>query len=113
MLARRSQEAMGEAHVPAEQSQTSQAARVPAPDVDPRRPGHPAIASPQGSPPPVGVGLTRPVWRIRDRATFADLRRDGTRTRSGPVTVTFLPGDTDHPPRVAYAVGRTVRGARA
>ncbi len=29
----------------------------------------------------------------------------------GPVTVTFVPGTSDAPPRVAYAVGRKVGGA--
>jgi len=42
-----------------------------------------------------------------------DLRRSGTRVRSGGVTVTYLPtpltgGD---PPRVAYAIGRRVGNA--
>lgn len=51
-----------------------------------------------------------------------DLRRKGLRIRRGPVSVTFLPGDTGsvgnlvppdgpEPPRVAYAVGRRVGGA--
>lgn len=48
------------------------------------------------------------VWRIRDRRTFAELRRRGRRARSGPITVTWLPGPPGTPPRVAYAVGRTV-----
>ncbi len=48
------------------------------------------------------------LWRIRDRATFAELRRSGVRTRSGPVSVTWLPGDPGTPPRLACAVGRHV-----
>lgn len=111
---------MGEAHVSAEQSEAGQATWVPPSHVDPRRPGHPARSAPQGSPPPLGVGLTveaasrrHQVWRIRDRSTFAALRRDGARARRGPVTVTFLARDDDQPPRVAYAVGRAVGGAVA
>lgn len=51
-------------------------------------------------------------WRVRDRATFAALRRDGARRRSGPVIVTRL-ADGCEPPRVAYAVGRPVGPAVA
>ena len=42
-----------------------------------------------------------------------DLRRSGTRVRSGVVTVTHLPTPLtgDEPPRVAYAIGRRVGGA--
>jgi ribonuclease P protein component len=49
-----------------------------------------------------------PVWRIRDRPTFTDLRRNGRRVRSGPIAVTWLPGPAGTPPRVAYVVGRSV-----
>lgn len=48
------------------------------------------------------------LWRVRDRATFAALRRHGRRARSGPVSVTWLPGPDDEPPRLACAVGRPV-----
>jgi ribonuclease P protein component len=51
----------------------------------------------------------RPVWRVRDRASFDTLRRDGRRSRRGPVSVTFAP--TPGPPRVAFAIGRPVGGA--
>ena len=53
------------------------------------------------------------VLRIRDRATFADLRARGRRGRAGPVTVTWLPDDRSVPPRVAYAIGRRVGNAVA
>ena len=49
--------------------------------------------------------------RIRDRTTFETLRRSGVRSRRGPISVTFVAGDTDRVPRVAYAVGRRVGGA--
>jgi ribonuclease P protein component len=52
----------------------------------------------------------RPVWRVRDRASFDALRRDGRRARRGPVSVTSAPG-TEGPPRVAFAVGRSVGSA--
>ncbi|TML92787.1 MAG: ribonuclease P protein component [Actinobacteria bacterium] len=48
------------------------------------------------------------IWRVRDRATFAALRRSGCRVTRGPITVTWLPGKPTEPPRVAYAVGRAV-----
>lgn len=51
------------------------------------------------------------VWRVRDRATFAELRRQGRRVRRGPISVTFVGGGPSGPPRVAYAVGRRVGSA--
>ena len=42
---------------------------------------------------------------------FAALRAEGRRVRRGPVTITWLPGDSGQPPRVAYAIGRRVGGA--
>ncbi len=49
-----------------------------------------------------------PVWRVRDRRSFEQLRLLGHRHRSGPVTLTSLPLDDGLPPRVAYAVGKAV-----
>ncbi|CAN5648935.1 hypothetical protein BH20ACT1_BH20ACT1_04400 [soil metagenome] len=51
---------------------------------------------------------TSVIWRVRDRATFTQLRRQGRRARSGPLTVTWLPGPRTQPPRVAYAIRRAV-----
>ncbi len=51
---------------------------------------------------------TATIWRVRDRATFTALRRHGRRARSGPLTVTWLPGRSAQPPRVAYSISRTV-----
>ncbi|HEX5367029.1 MAG TPA: ribonuclease P protein component [Acidimicrobiales bacterium] len=51
------------------------------------------------------------IGRIRDRATFDALRREGRRVRRGPVTVTFVPGAPDDGVRVAYAIGRRVGAA--
>jgi ribonuclease P protein component len=50
------------------------------------------------------------IGRVRDRATFEALRREGRRARRGPVTVVYLPAGTP-PPRAAFAVGRNVGNA--
>lgn len=55
--------------------------------------------------------MARAVWRVRDRATFVELRRQGRRVRRGPVSVTFVAGGPSEPPKVAYAVGRRVGSA--
>ena len=57
-----------EAHVPAQQPQAEEEARLPQPHAHPRRPGgppQPASARPQAP--------QRLTWRIRDRATFEAL----------------------------------------
>lgn len=51
------------------------------------------------------------TWRIREQSAFAELRRRGRRSRSGPVSVTWVAGDGGTPPRVAYAIGKVVGGA--
>ncbi|MCD9624448.1 ribonuclease P protein component [Rhabdothermincola salaria] len=51
---------------------------------------------------------------MRDRRTFLELRRSGTRARRGPVAVIHLPDDPEAPaqhPRVAFAVPRKVGNA--
>lgn len=50
------------------------------------------------------------TWRITDRKTFDTLRKNGSRARSGSVTVVFLPDDGGRP-RVAYAIGKRLGGA--
>jgi ribonuclease P protein component len=50
------------------------------------------------------------LWRISDRSSFQELRRHGRRARRGPLTVTFLAGDTLHP-RVGFAVGKPAGNA--
>lgn len=61
------------------------------------------------------LSAARPkLWRVTQRATFAALRRDGHRARRGPLTVTWLAPAADDratPPRVAFAIGRSVGGA--
>jgi ribonuclease P protein component len=50
------------------------------------------------------------IWRVRDRATFDALQRDGLRARRGPVTVVYVPADSP-PARVAFAINRRVGNA--
>jgi ribonuclease P protein component len=98
------EEAEGEAHVPTQQPEASQAARLSAADADPRRAGHRPGTAPEGPRPAVGL-----IGRISDRATFDALRRDGRRARRGQVTVLFLPeAGAGADVRVAYSVGRRV-----
>ena len=103
------EEAEGEAHVPTQQPEAGQAARLSAADADPRRPGNRPSAAPEG--PRSAVGL---IGRISDRATFDALRRGGRRARRDAVTVVFLPeqelagAGVAGGVRVAYSIGRRV-----
>jgi ribonuclease P protein component len=53
------------------------------------------------------------LWRVRDRATFAALRRDGARRRVGPLSVVRLDPERGGSPRpaVAFAIGRAAGSA--
>lgn len=97
-----------EADLPAEQSASRQAPRVPGADVDPCGSEHPA--SPSGTRPEQAQRLTF-VASIGDRRTFAELRRRGRRVTVGPLTVVTLPSAPVPGPRVAFAVGRGVGNA--
>src|SRR2546427_2295765 len=90
---------MREAHVPAEQPKAQEAPRLPVPYAKPGRSG--GAQGPTPARPYAPVGL---IWRVRDRATFAVLARAERHAR-GPVTIRFVPGESEAPPRVAYAVG--------
>jgi len=92
---------MREAHVPAEQPKAQEAPRLPVPHAKPGRSG--GAQGPTPARPHAPVGL---IWRVRDRATFAVLARAERHAR-GPVTIRFVPGESDVPPRVAYAVSGT------
>lgn len=98
---------MGEATVPAQHPATGQASRVSAPDVDTSGPGHREGPPLEGPRPALGL-----IWRIRDRASFEELRR-ARRVRRATLTVSFVANRAGpaHPPRVAYAVGRASGGA--
>jgi ribonuclease P protein component len=51
------------------------------------------------------------IWRIRDRRTFERFRRDGRRVRVGPLWMTVIADPAAVPPRVAFAIGRSVGNA--
>lgn len=95
-----------EANISAQQPKAGQESRVPPPDVDPCGAGHPQGPSAEGPASPLCL-----IEPVRDRASFAALRRSGRRVRRGPLTLTFVPGVPADPPRVAYAIGRKVGGA--
>ena len=97
---------MGEASVPAQQSQASQTPRLPSPHVDPSGSGDRLRPPAQGAPPPV-----RLIAPLKGRKALAALAREGRRVRRGTITVTWVAGDPSEPPRVAYAVGRHAGGA--
>ena len=91
---------MSEANVSTEQPQASEEARLPPSHVDPRWKGDHQGPPAEGPRPPVGL-----IWRVDRRETFEALRR-ARRQRSGPLTVSWVPGDPAEPPRVAYSIGR-------
>ena len=97
---------MREAHVPAQQPPAQAEARFSVADAHARGAG-----DHQGPSRPRSVAADGLIWRIRDHATFRSLRRAPARRR-GPVTVRVVStADATAPPRVAYAVGRSVGGA--
>ena len=96
---------MSEANLPTERPQAGQEARLSPPHVDESRSSD--YQGPPSQGPAATVGLT---WSIRDRGTFAALRRS-PRARCGPLTVSFQQDSSAGPPRIAYAIGRKVGGA--
>ena len=48
------------------------------------------------------------IWRVRDAGTFAALAASRRRVRRGGVWIAWVPGPSDEPARVAFAVGRKV-----
>lgn len=58
-------------------------------------------------------GDRAPLWRVRDKATFAALAASRRRVRRGDVWLAWVPGPPDEPARVAFAVGRRTGGAVA
>ena len=96
---------MREAHVPTQQPQAQEDARVPRTHALARR-----TSGDQVSPTPRPQATDGLIWRVRDRASFAALGR-ARRHRRGPVTLRFVPEVGSGPARVAYAVDRRVGGA--
>jgi ribonuclease P protein component len=94
---------MGEANVPTKQSAAGQEARVPAPDVDPRRSGRPEVAAGQGSPAPLGL-----IWRLSGRQSFGRIRAEGSRFSHGELWMIWVADAAANPPRIGYAVGRAL-----
>jgi ribonuclease P protein component len=96
---------MREAHLPTQQPEAEEEARLPWPDAHAWRAGGAAIA-PCARP----QAPQRLIRRIRDRATFEALAR-ARRYRRGPISLRHLPGDAAEPARVAFALGRNVGSA--
>ena len=97
---------MGETHIPTEQPETEEKARVPAPYAQPSRPCGDSTSPHQG--PLEALGL---IWRVRGQSSFRALAR-GRRRRVGVLEVrTAVIGSNGEPPRVAFAVGRSVGDA--
>src|SRR5712671_6682489 len=102
----RFEEAMGETHIPAEQPETEEEARVPPPDAQSSRPRGDSTAPHQGPLPPFGL-----IWRVHGQSSFRALAR-GRRRRAGKLEVrTAVLGPNVDPPRVAFSVGRGVGDA--
>jgi len=106
---------MDEADLSTQRAQTRQDSRFPQADVDQSWPGRHSVAPGEGSQAPVGVtsgptcGQRRPgVGPVRSRETFAELRRNSSRGRCGPVSVAFVDRPAWDRPQVAYAVNRNV-----
>jgi len=61
------------------------------------------------------VDVARPqLWRITDRRTFQELRRDGRRARRGSLSVTWLASPPEAPvprTRAGFTVGKVTGGA--
>jgi ribonuclease P protein component len=96
------EEAMNEEDLPTQQPPAGETPRVPPSDVDPGRPGHPEVTPAERPPPAVGL-----IWRVDRRDTFQALSR-ARRRREGPITISWVPGDSTEAPRVAYTIGRKV-----
>ncbi len=96
---------MREAHLPTQQSQAEEEARLPPPHAHARR-----TRGPQGPPSARTQAPQRLTWRIRDRATFEALA-GARRLRRGPIWLRHLPGEHVERARVAYAIGRNVGNA--
>ena len=97
---------MGETDIPAEQPQAEEEARLPSADAQ--------SSGTRGDPTPAQQGPLQSfslIWRVRGQAAFRILAR-GRRRRAGHLEVrTAIVGPASEPPRVAFAVGRSVGNA--
>jgi ribonuclease P protein component len=96
---------MREAHLPTQQSQAEEEARLPPPHAHARR-----TRGPQGPPSARTQAPQRLTWRIRDRATFEALA-GARRLRRGPIWLRHVCGERADRARVGYAIGRNVGNA--
>ncbi len=97
---------MGETDLPAQQPETEEEARIPPPDAQSRGPSGASTSAHQGPRPPLGL-----IWRVRGQSSFQALAR-GRRRRAGNLEVrAAVLGAKSEPPRVAFAVGRSVGNA--
>ena len=71
-------------------------------------PGTPVVLMGQGPAPAFGL-----IWRVRDRHSFRRLGVEGQRCRAGLLWCTYVADPTLTPPRVAFALGRTLGPAVA
>jgi ribonuclease P protein component len=97
---------MGETDVSAEQQEAQEEARLPSPDAQSSRPSGDSTSPWQGP-----LQAFRLIWRVRGQASFRALAR-GRRRAAGLLEVrTVVLAPSQEPPRVAYAVGRSVGNA--
>jgi ribonuclease P protein component len=97
---------MGETDVPAEQPETQEETRLSSPDAQSSGPRGDSTPAQQGP-----LQALRLIWRVRGQASFRALAR-GRRRAAGHLEVrTVVLGSIEEPPRVAYAVGRSVGNA--
>ena len=97
-----------EAHFSTEQPPTGQEARLPGAHEHSRRPRRAEVPAGQGPAPAFGL-----IWRVRDRHSFRRLGVEGQRCRAGLLWCTYVADPTLTPPRVAFALGRTLGPAVA
>lgn len=90
-----------EAYIPTKHPPPCEEARVPGADEHPRRSC--GAQEPPGQGPRPTLGL---IHRIRDRATFERLARDGTRIRRSALWCTWCPDPDSTAMSVAFAFGR-------
>jgi ribonuclease P protein component len=95
---------MREAHIPAQQPEAEEDARLSPADANPRGPSGAEVPPPAGPQAPRGL-----IWRVRDRGTFEALGRATSRA-VGPIRVRVVEVEGGAA-RVAYSVGRGVGNA--